>query len=97
MRILLHILLSSLELRRRGRLAHKHRHRGMHCCSSLFFAFFPRAQGGRAGQSPNQNLYLYLGVRLTVLKWFEVVPTKHRRRNVTTVFAYSHLNTPIDQ
>ena len=40
---------------------------------------------------------MYLRVRLTALKWFEIVPGKHRKRDVTTVFAYSHLNTPIDQ
>ena len=31
------------------------------------------------------------------MKWFEIVPGKHRKRDVTTVFAYSHLSTPIDQ
>ena len=43
------------------------------------------------------SLILYLRVRLMALKWFEIVPGKHRKRDVTTVFAYSHLNTPIDQ
>ena len=41
--------------------------------------------------------YLYLRVRLTALKWFEIVPGKHRKRDVTTATAYSHLNTSIDQ
>ena len=35
--------------------------------------------------------------RLPALKWFQIVPGKHRKRDVETVFAYSHLNTPIDQ
>ena len=35
--------------------------------------------------------------RLPALKWFQIVPGKHRKRDVATVFAYSHLNTPIDQ
>ena len=38
-----------------------------------------------------------LRVELPALKWFQIVPEKHRKRDVTTVFAYSHVNTPIDQ
>ena len=51
LRILLHILLSSLELPRRGR------HRGMKSAVVLLsVAFFLRAQRGGDGQSPDQNL-----------------------------------------
>ena len=52
---LLRILLSSLELPRRGRLAYEHR--GMQSAVVLLsFAFFPWGQRGRDGQSPDQNL-----------------------------------------
>ena len=104
LRILLHILLSLLELPQRGRLAYQHW--GMQSAFLLSFAFFPRAQRERDGQPPDKTLEkfssfevqcLYLRVRLTALKWFEIVRGKHRKRDVTTVFAYSHLNIPIDQ
>ena len=41
--------------------------------------------------------FLHFNVRLMAWKWFEVVPGKHRKSDVATVFAYSHLNTLIDQ
>ena len=76
------------------------------CCSS-FFCFLSTGQRERDGQSPNQNLEKFSSFellnictwefRLPALKWFQIVPGKHRKRDVATVFAYSHLNTPIDQ
>ena len=39
----------------------------------------------------------YLTSLATALKCFQIVPGKHRKLDVTTMFAYSHLNTPIDQ
>ena len=41
--------------------------------------------------------YLYLRLTLPALKWLQIVPGKHGKRDVTTVFAHSHLNTLIDQ
>ena len=105
LRILLHILLPSLELPQQGHLAYWHR--GMQSAVVLLsFAFFLRAQRGREWSIPKsklgkvffiESLYLYLRIRLTALKWFQIVPGKHRKRDVTTVFAYSHLNPPINQ
>ena len=76
------------------------------CCSS-FFCFLSTGQRERDGQSPNQNLEKFSSFELlnictwefwlSALKWFQIVPGKHRKRDVATVFAYSHLNTPIDQ
>ena len=73
--------------------------------------FFPRTQMVRDGQSPNQNLEKFYSFQFinictweldhitslaTTLKWFQIVPGKHRKSDVTTVFAYSRPNTPID-
>ena len=76
------------------------------CCTS-FFCFLSTGQRERDGQSPNQNLEKFSSFellnictwefRLPALKWFQIVSGKHRKRDVATVFAYSHLNTPIDQ
>ena len=76
------------------------------CCSS-FFCFLSSGSGGKRWSIPKSKLgkvffvwipwYLYLRVRLTALKWFQIVPGKHKMRDVTTVFAYSHLNTPLGQ
>ena len=58
LRILLQsILLSSLELRRRGRLAR------YDVCSSFFF-FLSTGQRERDGQSPNQNLETFSSFEL---------------------------------
>ena len=54
LRILLHILSSSLALPRRGRLAHDHCGGRQSAVVLLSFAFFPRAQWGRNRQSPIQ-------------------------------------------
>ena len=57
--ILLHILLSLLELPQRGCLAYYHR--GMQSAVVLLsFAFFLQAQRGRDGLSPNQKLEKFL-------------------------------------
>ena len=72
-----------------------------------FICFFPRAQGGRDSQTPKQFakfvpflLYLYLKLLYESsesLKVFSNCVRKHREHEVTTVFIYSHLNTPINQ
>ena len=82
--------------------------RGMQSAVVLFsFAFFLRAQRGRDGQSPDQNLEkfsLFEFLNICTWEWdygfemvFEIVPLKHRKRGLITVLAYSHLNTLIDQ
>ena len=71
------------------------------CCSS-FFCFLSTGQRERDGQSPNQNLekFLHLNCLIFVLESLDYRlwnGFKHRKRDVATVFSYSHLNTPIDQ
>ena len=67
----------------------------------LSFAFFPRGQRGRDGQSPNHNLEKFSSfdslIFVPVFEWFQIVLGKHRKHEVTTVFTYSHLNTPLGQ
>ena len=68
----------------------------------LSFAFFPRSQRGREGHLGKVFFiwipwYLYLRIRLMAFKWFQIVPGKHRKHDVTTLLAYSHLNTPLSQ
>ena len=44
--------------------------------------------------------FLHLNSLIFVLpafKWFHIVLGKHRKPDVTILFAHSHLNTPIDQ
>ena len=55
LRILLHILSSSLQLPRRGRQAHDHRGR-QSAVVILSFAFFPSGSGGKRKANPYQNL-----------------------------------------
>ena len=45
----------------------------------------------------NFLIFVDYRVRLPALKLFQIVPGKHRKRDVTTVFAYIHLNTPNDR
>ena len=71
------------------------------------FAFIPRVKGKEMvnPRIKTWKSFLYLNslifvlesFRLPALKWFHIVPGKHRKRDVATVFAYSHLNTPFDQ
>ena len=73
----------------------------------LYFAFFPRVRGKeivnpriktwKSFLHLNSFIFVLESFRLPALKWFQIVPGKHRKRDVATVFAYSYLNTPIDQ
>ena len=57
----------------------------------------PRIKTWKSFLHLNSLIFLLESLRLRALKWFQIVPGKHRKRGVATVFAYSHLNTPIDQ
>ena len=110
LRILLNILSTSLELPRRARLTSSRTSRQAKCRrSSFFFSFFLGHRGERDSQTPNQNLAIFFSISLILvlditftslakaLKCFSNCAGKHGKRDVTTVFTYSHLNTPIDQ
>ena len=103
---LLHIFSSSLELSRRGR----QRGRQSARCGSSFFYFFPLGfRGEEIGKPRSKNWEIfhhflnsctwnYFASLTKALKCFQIVPgRRHRKCGVTTVFTYSHLNTPIDQ
>ena len=42
-------------------------------------------------------LHLNSLIFVPVFEWFQIVLGKHRKRDVTTVFTYSHLNMPLGQ
>ncbi len=77
-------------------------------CGPSFFCFFPRAHMGRE----SRNTYQKFGIVFhffNICTWnyftslfgsfmmFSNCARKHRKRDVKTVFTYSHLNSPIDQ
>ena len=77
------------------------RHAKRCCCS-----FFPRVRGKEMVKPQiktwKSSSFELLNIctwefKLLALKWFQIVPGKHRKRDVATVFAYSHVDTPIDQ
>ena len=58
--------------------------------------FFPRVQEGGNRQTSIKILGNFFTISLTV-EMFSNCAGRHRKRDVTTMFTYSHLNTPIDQ
>ena len=97
---LLVILSPSLELPRRGRLARQAKR-----CGSSFFCFFSLGFRGEDIGTPRSKFceifhHLYLKLLFESSESFEMFSNcagRHRKHDVTTVFTYSHLNTPIDQ